>query len=216
MAKDYYGVLAVARNATQDQIRARFRTLARERHPDRFRGAERARAEQEFQEITEAFNILSNPDRRRLHDLEISRPETGVGAGDAVRLSRFHLEAGVQFYRDRNYVQAADCFDRATKADPKSHQAWHHLAQALAMQRRQVGLALTAISRACELAPMNLQYLKLAGRLHAEAGLVERAEQYYNEALTWGGDDPAVRTALDELKSGGVKRGWGGLFGKGG
>ena len=44
MARDFYTVLAVPRNATEEQIRQRFRELARTRHPDRFQGAEKARA----------------------------------------------------------------------------------------------------------------------------------------------------------------------------
>jgi curved DNA-binding protein CbpA len=212
MAKDYYSILSVARNATQEQIRARFRALARERHPDRFQGEARVSAESEFQAITEAFNVLSAPDRRRQHDLELARPESG---GDAQRLFRFHMEAGIQFYRDGNYHQAAESFERAVQADPKSHQAWHHLAQALSQHTRYRVRALAAIVSACELNPMNPAYLKLAGRLHAEAGQLERAEQYYNEAVTWGGEDPVVAKALDELKKG-SRRGRGGLFGRNG
>ena len=105
--------------------------LARERHPDRFQGAERQKAEIDFQEITEAFNVLLDPDRRRQHDLELARPEASVGGSDASRLGRFHMEAGVQFYRDGNLVQAAEAFESAIQAEPKNHQAWHHLAQAL-------------------------------------------------------------------------------------
>lgn len=215
MARDYYSILAIPRNATQEQIRDRFRELARQRHPDRFQGQERERAELEFQDITEAFNVLSNPERRRQHDLELSRPETGGGDGDAARLHRFQMEAGVQFYRDGNFFQAAESFERATQADPRNHQAWHHLAQALAQHRRYLSRAVVAIARACELAPMNPAYLKLAGRLHAEAGQPEKAEQYYNEAVTWGGEDPVVAKALEELRKG-SKKGWGGLFGRGG
>ena len=73
MAKDYYSILSVMRSATPEEIRNRFRQLARERHPDRFQGAERAKAEGDFQEITEAFNMLSNPERRRQIDLELAR-----------------------------------------------------------------------------------------------------------------------------------------------
>ncbi len=215
MAKDYYSTLSVSRNATQDQIRERFRELARQRHPDRFQGAERERAEREFQEITEAFNVLSSPERRRQHDVELTRPDSGGGEGDAARLTRFHMEAGVQYYRDGNYFQAAESFERATQADPRNHQAWHHFAQASAQHRRFLARAVTAIVRACELAPMNPAYLKLAGRLHAEAGQLEKAEQYYNEAVTWGGEDPVVTKALEELRKS-SKKGWGGLFGRGG
>ncbi|MEZ5314458.1 MAG: DnaJ domain-containing protein [Thermoanaerobaculia bacterium] len=214
MAKDYYLTLGVSRNATQDQIRERFRMLARDRHPDRFQGAERQKAEGEFQAITEAFNVLSDAERRRQHDVELSRPEASTAANDASRLGRFHMEAGVQFYRDGNFAAAADSFERAIQAEPKNHQAWHHLAQSLAHQRRHLARAVEAIARACDLQAMNGSYLKLAGRLHAEAGLVEKAEHYYNEAMVWGGEDAAVVKALEELR-GGTKKGWTGLFGKG-
>lgn len=214
MARDHYAVLGADRNATRDQIRDRFRQLARERHPDRFQGDDRSRAEIAFQEITEAFNVLSDPDRRRQHDMELTRPESATPVSDAARLGRFHMEAGVQFYRDGNLSQAAEAFERATEAEPKNAQAWHHLAQSLAAQRRHLGRAVEAIARACELQAMNPAYLKLSGRLHAEVGLVEKAEHYYNEAIVWGGEDPVIAKALEELRKSG-KKGWSGLFGKG-
>ena len=123
MAKDYYVILGAARNATKEQIRVRFRQLARERHPDRFQGEVRQKAELEFQDITEAFNVLLDPDRRRQHDLELARPEVPSAASDASRLGRFHMEAGVQFYRDGNFAQAAEAFERAIQAETKNHQA---------------------------------------------------------------------------------------------
>lgn len=214
MQRDYYQVLAVARNATPDQIRARFRELARERHPDRFHGETRARAELDFQEITAAFNVLSNPERRRAHDLDLARPQAANPGTDKARLVRFHLEAGVGFYRDGNYFAAAESFDRALQIEPRTHQAWHHLAQSLAHQRKFLPRAVDAIARACELQPMNVGYLKLAGRLHAEAGLPDKAERYYNQALTWGGEDPAVTMALDELQKG-TKKARGSGLGRG-
>jgi len=212
MAKDYYSVLSVARSATPEEIRERFRQLARERHPDRFQGEERARAELEFQALTEAFNVLGNAERRRQHDLELSRPSSG--GGDAARLTRFHLEAGVAFYRQGNFPAAADAFDRVTQLEPENHQAWHHLAQALLQQRRFLPRAAQAAARACELNPVNPQYLKLAGRLHADLGIADRAERYYNEAIALGGEDPAVTKALEELRAR-SKKGKTGPFGRG-
>jgi DnaJ-class molecular chaperone len=214
MSRDHYAILGTDRNSTRDQIRDRFRKLARERHPDRFQGVEREQAELAFQAITEAFNVLSDPDRRRQHDLELSRPELSTTGSDAARLFRFHMEAGVQFYRDGNLSQAADAFERAIEADPKNAQAWHHLAQSLVAQRKSLGKAVEAIVRACEIQTMNPAYLKLAGKLHAEVGLLDKAEHYYNEAIVWGGEDPVVVKALEELRKT-SKKGWAGLFGKG-
>jgi len=215
MAKDYYSILSITRAASAEEIRKRFRQLARERHPDRFQGEERVEAEARFQEITEAFNMLSNPTRRRQIDHELARPSADSGGGsDSARLAKFHLEAGVAFLRDGNASQAIESLDKVTELEPKNHQAWHLLAQTLLQQKRLLQKAATAIAKACELNPVSAAYLKLAGRIHAEVGMVDKAERYYNEAIALGGEDPEVKKALEELRAG-SRKGWSGLFGRG-
>jgi curved DNA-binding protein CbpA len=210
MARDFYTVLAVPRNATEDQIRQRFRELARTRHPDRFQGVEKERAEKEFQEITQAFNVLVDPERRRRHDTDLARPEES-SANDPRQLFRVYLQRGVKAYKEKSYLEAASNFDLATQADPKNGQAWHHLAQACSHQRNFIPRAVDAIERACQLEPMNPAYLKQAGRICALAGQTEKAVQYYRKALQWGGDDETVRQALEELSGSSPRRG---LFGR--
>jgi curved DNA-binding protein CbpA len=210
MARDFYAVLAVPRNATEDQIRQRFRELARTRHPDRFQGVEKERAEKEFQEITQAFNVLADPERRRRHDSELVRPEENA-ANDPRQLFRAYLQRGVKAYKEKSYLEAASNFDLATQADPKNGQAWHHLAQACSQQRNWLPRAVDAIERACQLEPMNPAYLKQAGRICALAGQTERAVQYYRKALQWGGDDETVSQALESLSGSPARRG---LFGR--
>jgi tetratricopeptide (TPR) repeat protein len=124
------------------------------------------------------------------------------------------MEAGTAFYREGSFSQAADSFDRVTQQEPKNHLAWRNLAQALLQQRRQMNRAAAAIARACELNPVSPPYLKLAGRIHAEMGLLDKAERYYNEAIALGGEDPAVTKALDELRAR-SRKGKSGLFGRG-
>lgn len=211
MARDFYNVLAVPRNATEDQIRQRFRELARTRHPDRFHGAEKERAEKEFQEITQAFNVLVDPERRRRHDTELVRPEES-SATDPRQLFRVYLQRGVKAYKEKSYLEAASNFDLAVQADPKNGQAWHHLAQACSQQRNFLSRAVDAIERACQLEPMNPAYLKQAGRICALANQTEKAVQYYRKAVQWGGDDEEVRQALESLSGPtGSRRG---LFGR--
>ena len=211
MARDFYVTLALPRNATREQIRQRFRELARERHPDRFQGAAKARAEAEFQAITEAFNVLHDPDRRRQHDLELARP---TDANDPRQVARLYMQRGVKSYKEKSFLDAADNFDRATKADPNNAQAWHHLAQASSQQESWLPRAVAAIERACELEPMNPSYLKQAGRILALAGQADKARDFYRRALQWGEDDPAVHRALEELNGPAPRRG--GLFGRAG
>jgi curved DNA-binding protein CbpA len=198
MARDFYAVLALSRSASEDQIRQRFRELARARHPDRFRGLEKVRAEKDFQEITEAFNALIDPERRRRHDTDLVRPEDSSGT-DPRELFRVYLQRGVKAYKEKNYLEAASNFDLATQTDPRNAQSWHHMAQACSQNRSWLPRAVAAIEKACALEPMNGSYLKQAGRIFALAGQTDEAIQYYRKSLQWGDDDPAVRFALDEL-----------------
>jgi curved DNA-binding protein CbpA len=211
MAIDFYGVLAVAKTATDDQIRQRFRQLARERHPDRFAGEQKQAAELAFQEITQAFNVLSDPELRRQHDMALERRQEAPS--DPKVVARVYLQRGVRAYKEKNLVEAADNFDRATSADPASAQAWYNLALTCSLNSQNptwLARAAAAIDRACELEPMNPGYWKVAGRILALCGHGERAAAAYRKAIDWGEDDPAIHRALEDL-SRSPRRG---LFGK--
>ena len=62
--KDYFKILGVSRNATDKEIKSAFRKLARKFHPDLHPHDERA--ESEFKEINEAYEILSDEDKKSL------------------------------------------------------------------------------------------------------------------------------------------------------
>ena len=65
--RDYYEILGVDNDASEDQIKQSFRSLARKYHPDK--NPNDAEAETKFKEIQEAYAILSNPEERRKYDV---------------------------------------------------------------------------------------------------------------------------------------------------
>ena len=75
VARDYYGLLGVSRNATDAEIKRAYRKLARELHPD-INPDEGER----FKEVSTAYEVLSDPEKRRIVDLG-GDPLAGPGAG---------------------------------------------------------------------------------------------------------------------------------------
>jgi len=73
-AKNYYVVLGVSRDESPAGIRTAYHELARRMHPDITGPADTSR----FQEINEAYEVLSDPDRRRAHDRDFGEPERGT------------------------------------------------------------------------------------------------------------------------------------------
>ena len=64
--KDYFKILGINRNATHKEIKSAFRKLAREFHPDIHPHNESA--ESEFKEINEAYEILSDPEKKKTYE----------------------------------------------------------------------------------------------------------------------------------------------------
>ncbi len=63
---DYYKVLGVGKNAADSEIKKAYRKLARQYHPDRNQGDKKA--EERFKEISQAYDVLSDPDKRKAYD----------------------------------------------------------------------------------------------------------------------------------------------------
>ena len=105
--KDYYQIMGVARDASQDEIKRAYRRLARKFHPD---VSKEANAEEKFKEVQEAYEVLKDPQRRAAYDqlgsnwragqefrpppdwgrdFEFSTSSFGGGGGGRTRLQRF-------------------------------------------------------------------------------------------------------------------------------
>jgi molecular chaperone DnaJ len=76
--RDYYEVLGVSRNASQDEIKKAYRKMAIKYHPDK--NPDDKEAEEKFKEASEAYQVLSDPEKRKKYD-QFGHQGVGAGAG---------------------------------------------------------------------------------------------------------------------------------------
>ena len=66
--KDYYEILGVKKEASDADIKKAYRNLAREHHPDMAKASDKENAEKRFKEINEAYQVLKDPQKRKMYD----------------------------------------------------------------------------------------------------------------------------------------------------
>jgi len=108
MAKDYYKILGINRGASDEDIKKAYRRLAHEHHPDKKGGSE-----QKFKEINEAYQVLSNREKRDQYD-RFGRVFEGAGFGGGpfdFRADQFGWEFGFNPADFENLGNVGDLFD---------------------------------------------------------------------------------------------------------
>lgn len=90
MKRDYYEVLGIGKQADEKEIKKAYRKLAKKYHPDTNPGDKTA--EQKFKEVTEAYNVLSDPEKKKLYD------QFGFAAFDETGGARASGADGFGFY----------------------------------------------------------------------------------------------------------------------
>ncbi len=207
-----YDVLGVPSDATEEQIRLAFRRLTREYHPDRFQGEERERAERRFQEITEAFNVLSRKESREKYDRELDAGGEAV-LTDPREIARRLAAKGAQAYREGKLVEAADALLMAVHHDDGNGRAHYFLGLTLARLPGRAKEGLRHFEKAAALEPHNVSILAEAAQQFLAAGLRSRARRFAESALHLDPTSSKARGVLDQLEEPREEPSSGGLLG---
>ncbi len=125
--RDYYDILGVSKNASDAQIKLAYRKMAMQWHPDKNKSSE---AEERFKEINEAYQILSDPQKKQTYDQFGHTPPGGAGFGGFQQQGPFQYyystsggqnpfgDMGDPFEIFEQFFGGASPFDRGRPAKP--------------------------------------------------------------------------------------------------
>ena len=137
--RDYYEVLGVSKSTSIDELKKQYRKLALKFHPDRNKSAE---APEHFKEISEAYAVLSDTEKRQLYD---QHGHAGVdgryssedifqgarrGGFDTNDVWGWRNKGGTLYFLGK-YDEAIKCYDKVIEIDPNDADAWNNKGLAL-------------------------------------------------------------------------------------
>jgi curved DNA-binding protein CbpA len=137
--RDYYEVLGVSKSTSIDELKKQYRKLALKFHPDRNKSAE---APEHFKEISEAYAVLSDAEKRQLYDQhghagvdgrysneDIFQGARG-GGFDTNDVWGWRNKGGTLYFLGK-YDEAIKCYDKAIEIDPDNSVVWNNKGLAL-------------------------------------------------------------------------------------
>jgi curved DNA-binding protein CbpA len=193
---NYYELLGIGKTATTADVRKAYARLARERHPDRFPDpAAKLNAQQTFQEITAAFNTLSNTRSREEYDRSLAAPARPPVPEE---IARDAFDRGQKLYEAKNFFDAVELLRIAVAHVPQEARYHAALGRALARNPHWVREGIQSLERAMQLAPRQAGYHAELAELLAGQGLRLRARNAAEAALRL---DPQHATALKVMEA---------------
>jgi curved DNA-binding protein CbpA len=177
----HYDLLGIPKTATTAEVRKAYALLARERHPDRFPDpVAKATAQQKFQDITAAFNTLSNDRTRREYDETLAAPPRPP-VPEEIALDAY--TRGTELHEAKKYFEAVELLRIAVANVPEDARYHAALGRALARNPHWVREGVQSLERAVQLAPRHAAYHAELAELLAAQGLRIRARKTAEAAL---------------------------------
>jgi curved DNA-binding protein CbpA len=194
-----YDTLGLERDASDQDIRKAFRRLALKYHPDRFADDQRDEAEERFQGITEAFNVLSHPESREKYDTEISKG-TADKTMDAKEISRRLAAKGSQLMREGKMAEAVENLKGAIDHDDDNARAHYFYGQVIGRIAGKERDALRHVEKAISLEQGNATMLAEAAALSLAAGMKTRALRHARDALALDPTNSKASTVMSQTE----------------
>ncbi|MES2464320.1 MAG: DnaJ domain-containing protein [Armatimonadota bacterium] len=188
---NYYDVLGVPQTASQDEIKKRYRTLARQLHPDVNQND--PNAARKFAEVAEAYRVLGDSNSRGAHDFELSRAKERQEAAARRRASSYPSSAPTP----RPTAPSGNPSSSSSSAAPDSGRL---VAQAqAAFVRNRLVEARTLAEQALRLNRRNAQAYEVLGDVFRLQNKIDEAMNMYSMALQINPRNATVMQRLERM-----------------
>ena len=99
--KNYYEILEVDRNASEEVIEKAYKTLVKKYHPDLQIAEEKNKYEEKIKKINEAYDILSNSEKRKNYDLNLKNTEISIDNYNALYQENINLKNNLKILKEK-------------------------------------------------------------------------------------------------------------------
>lgn len=219
MNKTYYDILGVGTEATDKDIKQAYRKIARDLHPDKTRkGEDRQQKEKLFADVSEAYNILKDKNKREEYDQKLKLDKNRLKIGrDSVQgeqqtkaetkgiskerdmIAKKAYLKGMQVLKGGDYPGAITFFQAAIENDDSEAVYFYRLAMAMMLAKKSFTKAVEYCNEAIKKDPYNMDYKLLLGEIYEKAGGISKAVKIYEDILRWDKTHVKTRENLARL-----------------
>jgi len=209
---NYYEMLNIENDASQDEIVKAFRKTIKECHPDRVKDPEEKKvAESKFQMLTEAFNTLKDSEKRIEYNERLN--STSDDKQDKEILASQYFKNGLhQLNNEENNRLAEEFFRKAVHLDDTNAKYFYYLGLTQSKESRKLRESVANLEKAMALDPFISKYPALIGSIYLESGMNTRAIQYFNKALVLDDGNNEALQGLTTLGKGPKEGFWAKIF----
>nr|HPQ40452.1 DnaJ domain-containing protein [bacterium] len=201
-AQNHYEILGIKPDATAAEIKSVYFELAKQFHPDRRPDDDpddvKNKLDQIFVRIREAYQILSDPERREAYDQRLSEGDLNIQVQKSRSKAQLQFRVGLKAFQSRKYRTAMEYFRSAIDLDPYEPTYYFKMAELCTRNPRWYRAGALACIKAIQLDPEVSEYHAVLGLLYRLQGDLVQAEKEFYETLQF---DPENKTARRELMS---------------
>ncbi len=214
---NYYQILGLGKDASEEDIKKAYFLLARKFHPDRFGRSlsppHRALVEEVFDSITKAYRTLTSPELKQNYDAK-APAATGVSGRDVLKKADHKFRQAKTLFSQGRYEDSIIVLEEVTRMNRTKGAYFLLLAMSESKIPSMRRKAETDFLKAIELEPWNPECYVGLGMLYRQEGMTLKATKLFHKALEYDGDHEIARKELDALSGGEKKAGLKGFFSK--